>query len=343
MIVKEMADKCKKCCQDIVNAKECFKCVDCSAKFHPHCLGGVASSEAAAKVSTRKNWRCEDCALETSSTSSSRMGGDRESVKAAVLGAIAEFRKETNDRLDQSHQKLDKVQEDINGVMKEVSALKVQYGEVQVMCAKNTTDVEALVTENQRLSEQVAALTSEVSDLQQHTRKSNVLISGVPLTPKENVYIILKRIAELLNIQYNRYDVSVAHRLPVRKGDSRPPSIVVCFVSRSVKAEWIEARKARKTLTAQELHTSFSDQQVYINEHLTPQTRAIFNGARELMKIKKLAAVWTNDGRVLAKRTAMGQPFRVLHLQHLEELRSQLPVTTDPVSPAPTSQQHTSP
>lgn len=338
--LSDMADKCKKCSQDIPHAKDSFKCADCSGKYHPQCLSS-ASSEAATKVSTRKNWKCEDCLPETPSTGG-RVGGDRDSVKEAVLGAIAEFRKETNERLDQSHQKLDKMQDDIIGVFKEVGTLKEQYSEVKVLCTKNASDVEDLVSENKRLSDRVAALSSEVSDLQQHTRKGNILISGLPMTPRENVYVVLQRTANLLNIRYDRYDISAAHRLPVRKEDTRPPSIVVCFVSRNVKEDWIEARKARKTLSAQEFHPSFPDQQVFVNEHLTPQTRAIFNGARELMRTKKLAAVWTNDGRVLAKRTVTERPFRVLHLQHLEELRSQAPDTTDTVTPPASTSHNTS-
>lgn len=53
------------------------------------------------------------------------MGGECDSVKEAVLGAIAEFHKDTNDRLDQSHQKLATRQDDIIiGVVKDVGTLK---------------------------------------------------------------------------------------------------------------------------------------------------------------------------------------------------------------------------
>lgn len=47
-------------------------------------------------------------------------------MKEAVLGAIAEFRKDTYDRLDQSHQKLATRQDDIIiGVVKDVGTVSV--------------------------------------------------------------------------------------------------------------------------------------------------------------------------------------------------------------------------
>ncbi|KAG8250001.1 hypothetical protein J6590_005396 [Homalodisca vitripennis] len=69
-------------------------------------------------------------------------------------------------------------------------------------------------------------------------------------------------------------------------------------------------------------HPSFPDHQVYMNDHLTSHTRAIFNGARELMKAGKLSSVWTSDRRILAKKHEGRKPFRILHQQHLYELRA---------------------
>ncbi|KAG8304075.1 hypothetical protein J6590_102962, partial [Homalodisca vitripennis] len=47
---------------------------------------------------------------------------------------------------------------------------------------------------------------------------------------------------------------------------------------------------------------------IYLNEHLTPQSRAIFNGARALVKQGKLSTVWTSDSKVMAKLTPDHRP-----------------------------------
>ncbi|KAG8334245.1 hypothetical protein J6590_094953, partial [Homalodisca vitripennis] len=82
----------------------------------------------------------------------------------------------------------------------------------------------------------------------------------------------------------------------------------VSFVSRAVKAVWLKVRRRVEKLSARDLHPSFPDHQVYMNDHLTSHTRATFNGARELMKAGKLSSVWTSDGRILAKKHEGGNP-----------------------------------
>ncbi|KAG8265645.1 hypothetical protein J6590_090400 [Homalodisca vitripennis] len=98
---------------------------------------------------------------------------------------------------------------------------------------------------------------------------------------------------------------------------------------------WLEARRRVKKLSARDLHPSFPDHQVYMNNHLTSHTRAIFNGARELIKAGKLSSVWTSDGRILAKKHKGGKPFRILHQQHLDELRAASYSAADKSVPKP--------
>ncbi|KAG8241637.1 hypothetical protein J6590_082631 [Homalodisca vitripennis] len=99
------------------------------------------------------------------------------------------------------------------------------------------------------------------STASQHTGTNNILITGVPVTPQEECLAILDSIARALDIPFRIPDISVAHRLSSREGDSRPPVIVVSFVSRAVKAVWLEVRRTVKKLSARDLHQSFIDHQ----------------------------------------------------------------------------------
>ncbi|XP_039297295.1 uncharacterized protein LOC120354347 [Nilaparvata lugens] len=112
----------------------------------------------------------------------------------------------------------------------------------------------------------------EVADLQQQTRKNNVVITGIPVTTQENVYAILEKLASVLGVEYKGFDISTAHRL--RQGSAVPgknrvpPSIVVNFVSRLIKSIWLTARKHKKRLSASEINRNFPDHPVYMNDHL---------------------------------------------------------------------------
>lgn len=308
-----MADKCKKCKVEIGQLKEALKCSDCSFFFHPQCAGFASDK----KTCTRKTWKCEDCATESLSTSSKAS----DSLQSSVLDAIAALRKDITDRFDNTNANIENLRQEIGSVVKEIGALKQQYVELKTVSDTNATQLVELKDENNRLSAVVSALQREVADLQQQSRKNNVIISGIPYTPREDVSILLNSVASLLGVSLDPGDISAAHRLPVPRGDDkRPPSIVVCFVSRAVKQSWLSARRQRKILSAKELHSTFPDSPVYINDHLAPQTRELFNAARVLVRKKKLEAVWTNDGRVLAKKTTNGSPFRVRDLGQVREM-----------------------
>ncbi|XP_039290392.1 uncharacterized protein LOC120352692 [Nilaparvata lugens] len=247
----------------------------------------------------------------------------------SVLEAIASFREEFNERSDSSELALKKMQEDIASVVKDLGSLKSQFEGVRKECEQNTSQVKYLRTENERLNTQLNLLKCEVSDLQQQTRKNNIIIAGVPRSRGENIFQILGELARLLQVNFNSYDVSAAHRLPSKMRDNRPPSIVVNFVSRQTKTQWIHARRVRKVMSAQELHPSFPNIQIYINDHLTENNNAIYFEARRQVKSGKLAAAWVADGRVLIKRTPTTNPQRVNHVEFFQQFIGQKSATID--------------
>jgi hypothetical protein len=310
-----MSDTCKKCNSGIQVIKDSFKCTACSGAFHPACLD-AKFTDLSKKTTLRKNWKCEMC---------SQQDTEQDSL-SSILKVMNAFRKETN-------AKLDKVQVDLNSVIRDVSDLKNQFSEIEKMCKKNTVSIDSVVLENTRLSSEVKFLKSQVADLQQHSRKNNIIISGIPVTKGEDIFFILQKLAVLLNIRFEKCDVSAAHRLQNRN-KSNPPSIVVMFVSRLSKGDWIYARRQRRVLSARELHNQFPDSQVFINEHLAQHTSSIFNAARALRKANKLAAVWIREGRVFARRSSTSPIFRIVDLDHLEELKttSQTPTPVDHVN-----------
>lgn len=305
-----MAEKCNKCDAAITQTKDAFKCKDCARNFHVQCCG-----DASKKMGTRGTWRCEGCAVETSSASSRNSD-----TQSAVLEAIAAFRKESNIKLDQTVARLSKMQTDLNGVVKEVSSLKLMFTDLKSTSDKTVQDVDTLQVENARLHREVSVLRGTVAELEQHSRKNNILISGVPVTTREDISEILLSIAKQLDIGFDRCDVSAAHRLRGSPDDRRPPGIVVCFVSRATKVMWVAARRQRRSLSAREIHQTFPDTQVYVNEHLTKETREIFNEARKLLKTNKLASVWTSDCRVIVKKSHSGNPVRVTSLRQVRDI-----------------------
>ncbi|KAG8308149.1 hypothetical protein J6590_002233 [Homalodisca vitripennis] len=254
-----MSDKCLKWKLDFVISRG-VKCTECGELYHLQYLTAEQGKKA-----SRKNWKCEVCASEMSSTSS-RAG---EGGQSTVLQAIAAFRAESWEKLTQLQSDLKKVTTEIGNLNSKLHVVENRFDEA---CG----DIVALKGENQALKE-------EMNTCRCH------------------------------NVEFLRSDISVAHRLQGRS-DTRPPSIVVSFVSRSTKTMWISAARMRKGLLASDIHFSFpSDSKIQQ-----------FNGARELVRQRLLSLALTNDGRVLAKSTPGGATFRIQHKDQLDQMKRRI-------------------
>jgi len=260
-----------------------------------------------------------------------------ESGQEAVLAAIAALREDLNFKWDQCMTEIRKTATDIGNISADLTIIKSDLNSVKAQADENSEDVEQLKSENRDLREKLKHLKSEISDLQQHTRKNNIIISGVPATKGENLHAVLVDLARVLHIDFQSSDVSAAHRLP-SKIKNKPSSIVVCFVSRGTKAIWMAARRKKKSLSSAELSGGFPDQVIYFNDHLTPQSMEILSAARMLVKKEKLAFAWTDEGRILIKKTVTDYPRRIRNLEELEEYSKALYSTTVITKPPPSSE-----
>ncbi|XP_054268425.1 uncharacterized protein LOC128990144 [Macrosteles quadrilineatus] len=258
------------------------------------------------------------------------MGLDRDT--ATILDAIAALRKDTNESFiglrkessemwQQTQNKLDKVECDINILTTGLGEVKLQYDEVKSKITATDINVEKIQEENIELQTKILDMQTEIEEMQQYSRIDNIVITGVPMLKGENVFMILADIAKVLNINFHRYDVSAAHRLSNKMSKGRPPVIVVKFSSRTIKSEWLDARKEKGSLKANEIHRIFPDSTVYFNEHLTEHSRKVFNLGRDMVKEKCLAYVWVKDGRILVKQTEQGKTIRVKTENDLKRIR----------------------
>lgn len=130
----------------------------------------------------------------------------------------------------------------------DIGQLKMQVNKQEVQSQQPTKMWNSLKS-NKELNDSFEALTAEVRDLQQYTRISNLLITGILAARGDDVNLILDHLACLLKINTYRSAVSVAHRLLAPKEDTHP-SIVVSFVSRIVKRE-DERQKTPRNLVGQ--------------------------------------------------------------------------------------------
>ena len=116
------------------------------------------------------------------------------------------------------------------------------------LCINNATsplyaEIQQLKQENFNLKKsigEIPKINSKLDDLEQHSRKSCVRISGVPESVGENNADILCDIAKKLNVNLVSNDISVSHRLPSAKGHKQ---IIALFTHAQKRSELLKATK----------------------------------------------------------------------------------------------------
>jgi FtsZ-binding cell division protein ZapB len=195
-----------------------------------------------------------------------------------------------------------------------------------------------LQSDNNKLKQEVSKLRKSNDDLEQFTRKDNLIISGLPASyaervegtagnkpnresSSETIDKIVKLCNDHLHCSITATDISTAHRL----SSNANSQILVRFVRRSVRDRVYRARFGLKT------HNAILPQKekVFINEDLSPQTRSLFAAAWKAKGLHNIEGVWTNNCHIFIKLNGSAAP---LHLHSMVQLQSlpHLPSLTSP-------------
>ncbi|XP_046683402.1 uncharacterized protein LOC124369441 [Homalodisca vitripennis] len=155
---------------------------------------------------------------------------------------------------------------------------------------------ENLRIKNISLTNEVAKLNEKVRALDQYSRKNNVEISGLPVTPQENVVELVKGVGTALEMEIDKKDISAAHRVPTFRKDRHPP-LIVQFVSRMTRDNIIGKFREKKKMTAQDVNASFPTDSMYVNEHLSPDNKVFLSNLKARCKEIGYTYAWCRDGR----------------------------------------------
>ena len=113
-------------------------------------------------------------------------------------------------------------------------------------------------------------------------------------------------ISEVLGVEINQNDISVAHRLPAKKvrDESKKPdptAIIARFVSRSVRNEIYNNRKFAKTLSQSNFPIE-GMQKLYVNENLTRARKYLLWRTKQMARQKNFTYIWSKNGRILVRK-----------------------------------------
>ena len=215
--------------------------------------------------------------------------------------------------------------------------LKELLESINVLKADNTKSAKTIL----HLEAENKALRSQVDDLDAFSKCEDLIFQGLPPSSfseavaiggdasskdkgvgvgsaggsrvtessAESERCILSFVNDVLNVPLSPMDISLAHRLPKRRTDSKPAPLIVRFTN----------LRARNAVYAARKSLASHQPAVFINEHLTKDRATLFYQARDLMKKKKIQGAWSHNGSIFIKLSNLPdtRPIRVCSVADL--------------------------
>lgn len=224
----------------------------CASVFHLNCAKPKTRS-------AKKDWVCEVCKPEKYSAPSTTNKPETVSSisKEFFVNALEEFKKDMMKELKSNKNDNDELRRSLlvltDGIDRNNEILKDLMTRLKLTQEENVK----LQKENAELRSAVGSLEVRMRNLEQHSRRQNLEIDGIPETRNENLGKILEDVAAVIGVDMKLEKVVAAHRVP-SFNKKRTPPIVVKFATYEERNAWISGYKTIRPLTANKINTSFN-------------------------------------------------------------------------------------
>ena len=183
---------------------------------------------------------------------------------------------------------------------KTVNSLTLKYDKLESEVYQLYKDRDSLLNRNQALKNENCDLRemlnnqgNTIRELEQYIRRDNVKVYGLSEkrignkgeTEEETAKAVVDMVKAELNYELKPSDISIAHRLGA-KTPGKERSVIVKFVSRTVRNEVVKRRKALK------------GKPVVISDDLSPYYQGLFTKLRDKVGKKN---VWSSGSQIFVK------------------------------------------
>ncbi|XP_037961356.2 uncharacterized protein LOC119690422 [Plutella xylostella] len=165
----------------------------------------------------------------------------------------------------------------------------------------------------------VDTLQQEAIDKDQWSRLNNVEIKGVPVKNGENLFNIVASLGEHINLPIQNSQINFVTRVPIFNSNEK--SILLGFVNRYVKEDFVAAARRSKALIASDLGFSNCDQRIYVNDHLSPGNKKLLTKAKQSAKEKNYAYIWVKHAKIHIRKNDSSPVLIIKCLSDLNKLK----------------------
>lgn len=146
------------------------------------------------------------------------------------------------------------------------------------------------------LQTDLAMVKRDLATYEQRSRLNNVEIKGVPTRKDENLFSIIESIGRKVNYSCPKSQVNYVSRVPIFNSSEK--LIIVSFLNRYVKEDFIAAARAVKDLSTSHIGFQGTSQRVYVNDHLSVEYKKLLSKVKIIAKEKHYEFVWVKHGKI---------------------------------------------
>lgn len=331
--------ECVKCC-GLVKSDELMKCTACACLYHHVCIGITDTDFKKILPMNKLKWKCPSCKLSKTGhshhsspvatkdcypaeESHSIMNVEARSIMAHIdarfnilQNTIEAFKSE--------------VTEQLNNLTVTVNTWEGKIKELESSVSTLTNNILHLESERESMLSEVAELKSILQSVraenirnEQWVRRSNLQINGVPQREGENLFQVIRNLANKTGFALNiDADIDFVTRIAIKNGsDSKKPKpIIVKFQARYKKDEFLSAVRKFKNLKAGDLGFSGApaSERIYVNDHLSTYNRSLLQKAKTTAREKNYAYCWVRNCTIMVRRSDKSP---VIHITSEENLK----------------------
>ncbi|KAJ0174708.1 hypothetical protein K1T71_009816 [Dendrolimus kikuchii] len=248
-----------------------------------------------------------------------------------------------NERFTIMHTEISDIKSSMSEIKKDISAIKIEQENMdkrlskvenyQSLHSENISDVKVTceflsqqhITLSTRVSDiehdvkacdqnyiLISSLENKIDTLEQHARQCNVEITNLPERRNENLISLILNIGKVIKCSVTQSDIIAIHRVPhAHPGCTRPKNIVIKFISRILRDNFLSSFRLAKNITTAQLDIQGSPQSIFINEHLTLKNKMLFRECRETAKRHGYKYVWVRHATILVRESDTSPIFAI--------------------------------
>ncbi|KAK2575261.1 hypothetical protein KPH14_000957 [Odynerus spinipes] len=170
------------------------------------------------------------------------------------------------------------------------------------------------------LATKVVALTAKISRLEGDRRASELVVSGLPETPNEDLPGVFVKISTLLGAPLTTSHIARAARMRGSPDVNRPQLDHVILTSRASRDALISAKRRKRQFLASEVDESLGPRPIHINEYLPRNTWALLRLVRVVARERSYQHVWVRSGRIFVRKESGTTTISITSPEDLNKL-----------------------